>query len=153
MTDISGMRTLYDELQAQVRNLKSLGLDANNYGPMLVPVLMSKLPEEMKLIISREFNSEEIWDIAKILEKFKAEIQAREKVCFVVNGNTEGTSSEPYSGASFVQHGNNFGDKSKFERRSYDKHKQSTKNNNPRDSIDVGSTFCRQSHAMEINLK
>ena len=44
---------------------------------------MNKLPEEMKLIISIEFNSEEIWDISKILEKLKSEIQAREKVCFI----------------------------------------------------------------------
>ena len=108
MNDTVGMRAVYDELQAQVRNLKSLGLDANNYGPMLVPVLMSKLPEEMKLIISREFSNQEIWDISKILDKFKSEIQAREKVCFV-GGETEDrvNSFEPYSGSSFNIHGKN----------------------------------------------
>ena len=49
VNDTVGMRA-DDELQAQVRNLQSLSLDANHYVPMLVPVLMSKLPEEMKLI-------------------------------------------------------------------------------------------------------
>ena len=108
VNDTVGMRAVYDELQAQVRNLKSLGLDANNYGPMLVPVLMSKLPEEMKLIISREFSNQEIWDISKILDKFKSKIQAREKVCFVGGEREDRVNSfEPYSGSSFNIHGQN----------------------------------------------
>ena len=41
-------------------NLKSLRLDANIYGPMFVSVLMSQLPEEMKLIISHELSNQEI---------------------------------------------------------------------------------------------
>ena len=39
---------LLQTARAKVMNLKSLGLDANNYGETLVPGLMSKLPEEMK---------------------------------------------------------------------------------------------------------
>ena len=54
-----GMRTLYDELLAQVRNLESLGLNKENYGPMLLPVLMHKLPEEIGIAISREFDDDE----------------------------------------------------------------------------------------------
>ena len=64
---------------------------------------MNKLPEEMKLIISREFNSGEIWVISKVLEKLKSEIQAREKVCFI-SGESEklkDLSQQSYSGRSF----------------------------------------------------
>ena len=95
VNDTVGMRAVYDELQAQVRNLKSLGLDANNYGPK-------------KWINSREFGNQEIWDISKILDKFKSDIQAREKLCFV-GGETEDSvnSFEPYRGSSFNIHGQN----------------------------------------------
>ena len=34
VNDTFGMRAVYDELQALVRNLKSLGLDVNNHGTM-----------------------------------------------------------------------------------------------------------------------
>ena len=46
------------------------------YGPMLIPVLMSKLPDELKLILSREKE----WTFKNILEKLKIEVEAREKV-------------------------------------------------------------------------
>jgi hypothetical protein len=73
--------TVYDELPAQIRNVQRLSLDANNYEPMLVPVLMSKLPEEMKLIISREFNSQQIYGIfRKYLMNLKAKFKL-EKYC------------------------------------------------------------------------
>lgn len=54
VSDIKKIRKLFDQIESQVRSLKSLGLDAKNYGPMLIPVIMSKLPDEIKLIISRK---------------------------------------------------------------------------------------------------
>ena len=67
----------------------------------------------MLLIISQEFNDQEIWDIDRMLEKFKAEIQAREKigVILIVNGEKdkikESLSLEPFSRSSFYMHGYN----------------------------------------------
>lgn len=101
-----GMRKLYDERTSQVRNLENLGLNATNSGPILapMPVLMSKLPEQLKLIISREFCNEEIWDINKVLNKFKVEIQAREKVGFVASEHSRNSVEQPFSGAAFNVH-------------------------------------------------
>ena len=50
-----------------VRNLESLGLDNNNYRPMLLPILIHKLPEEIGIKISEEFNDADMWDITKVL--------------------------------------------------------------------------------------
>ena len=52
---VNELRKLYDEIETQVRSLNSLGLDEKNYGAMLVPVVMSKLPQQVKLIITRQF--------------------------------------------------------------------------------------------------
>ena len=49
---------------------------------------MKKLPEEMKLIISREFDKV-VWDIRVILEAFKREVQAREKLVLIKSSNSE----------------------------------------------------------------
>ena len=37
-------------------------MDPDNYGPMLIPVVMSKLPENLKLNITRKFG-QDLWDI------------------------------------------------------------------------------------------
>ena len=56
--NVKELRKLYDRIESQIRNLETLGLDQNQYGPMLTPVLISKLPSELRLIISR--NSEKL---------------------------------------------------------------------------------------------
>ena len=43
-TDIKELRGLYDTIATQIRSLNSIGLNEKNYGPMLIPVIMSKLP-------------------------------------------------------------------------------------------------------------
>ena len=76
---VNELRKLYDEIETQVRSLNSLGLDEKNYGAMLVPVVMSKLPQQVKLIITRQFGKTS-WDIKLILNALKIELEAREKV-------------------------------------------------------------------------
>ncbi|XP_057299451.1 uncharacterized protein LOC130630070 [Hydractinia symbiolongicarpus] len=73
------MRKLYDLIESQVRSLKALGFKAENYGPMLIPVVLSKLPNDIKLMISRKFD-EDIWDAEAVLKILRKEIMAREKL-------------------------------------------------------------------------
>ena len=77
--NLKGLRSLCDQVESQVRCLISLGHDLKSYGLMLIPVFMTKIPEELKLIISRKLEKD-IWDIEIILKTFKLEIEAREKV-------------------------------------------------------------------------
>ena len=73
------LHSLYDHVTAQVRSLQSIGLNASDYGPLLIPVLMSKLPHELKLLITRQFGKG-VWDVKIILESLKSEIETREKL-------------------------------------------------------------------------
>ena len=50
--NLKGMRSLCDQVESQVRCLNALGHDPKSYGLMLIPVFMSKIPEELKLIIN-----------------------------------------------------------------------------------------------------
>lgn len=79
-TDIKSTRRLYDTIESHIRSLQNLGVESKSYGSLLVPVIMSKIPEEMRLIVSRKFD-QNTWDIDGMLEAFKTELEARER-CF-----------------------------------------------------------------------
>ena len=50
---LKGLRHLYDLIESQVRGLQALGVPAESYGSLLLSVLMNKLPQELRLIVSR----------------------------------------------------------------------------------------------------
>ena len=56
-----------------------MGIDPDSYGPMLIPVIMPKLPENLKLTIPRQFG-QDIWNIKLMLEAFKNELTILEKL-------------------------------------------------------------------------
>ncbi len=67
-----------DKTEAAVRSLKSLNIKLEMYGVFLTPLLMTKIPEELRIIFSR--NSKGItWDLEEILKVFHQELQIREK--------------------------------------------------------------------------
>ena len=52
--NIKGLRHLYDLVESQVRGLQALGVPAELFGSLLSSVLMNKLPQDLRLIVSRE---------------------------------------------------------------------------------------------------
>ena len=52
------LRYLYDQMQVQIRGLESLGVTTESYGQLLIPIIMSKLPNEIRLQISRNTDEE-----------------------------------------------------------------------------------------------
>ena len=43
------LRLVYDKISANIRGLESLGVSSNQYGSLLIPVIMSKLPHEIRV--------------------------------------------------------------------------------------------------------
>ena len=54
LNDLRKLQQIYDTIESNVRGLQSLGIHADSYGNLLIPVTFSKLPEELRLIISRK---------------------------------------------------------------------------------------------------
>ena len=52
--NIKELRQLHDLIESQVRSLKSLGVSLSSYGSLLSSVVMRKLPQDWRLIITRE---------------------------------------------------------------------------------------------------
>ena len=76
--DLKELRQLFDAVESNVRGLKALGVSATSYGGLLSPILMSRLPSDLRLIISRELSSDE-WDVEVVMEIIQREIEARER--------------------------------------------------------------------------
>ena len=45
---------------------------------MLVPVMLNKLPQELRLVISRKFERD-LWDFDLFIQVFREELEARER--------------------------------------------------------------------------
>ena len=64
---VSQLRNLYDKINVQVRGLHALGISSEQYGALLIPVIMTRLPTEISLEVSRK-TEEDIWQFEKKLK-------------------------------------------------------------------------------------
>ena len=72
------LRQLHDTVESNVRSLKSLGVSRESYGGLLSPVLMKKLPQEFRLVITREMGDDD-WRLDQRLDIFKRGLGERER--------------------------------------------------------------------------
>ena len=77
ISDVKGIQAVLDSVEIQVRGLQSLGIDSAQYGALLIPIFMEKLPDELKLIVSRR--NKEDWELNSVLGAVKSEVEARER--------------------------------------------------------------------------
>ena len=73
----SQVRLVYDKISVNVRGLESLGVSSNQYGSLLIPVILSKLPHEIRVQIARN-TAREVWDMSELLEVIRQEVEALE---------------------------------------------------------------------------
>ena len=73
----SALRFVYDKISIHVRGLASLGVSADQYGSLLIPIIMDKLPSDMKLQVARKATGE-VWQIEELLKTIRIEVEARE---------------------------------------------------------------------------
>ena len=73
---LRNLRRLYDSVETHVRSLKSLGVDSKTYGTLLASVLLNKLPQELRLIVSRKTGDV---GLDQLLKEVEQEIDARER--------------------------------------------------------------------------
>ena len=75
--DLQNLRCLYDRTEATVRSLRGVGVSDESYGTILTPIIMAKVPSELRLILSRDLSDE--WDLSGLLDIFGKELALREK--------------------------------------------------------------------------
>eukprot|EP00795_Rhopilema_esculentum_P008904 gene8904-biopygen10482 len=96
---VKKMRELYDTIETHHRGLKALGVDETSYSNIVVPVLMDKVPEAVRLYMIRGSKNHQEWDMEEMLVAFREELEIREQHVSISmalgNGTVSGrTSSE-----------------------------------------------------------
>ena len=72
--DIIRLRKLFNKVENSMQKLRSLGVDSNNYGKLLVPFLNSKLTSDMRTLFPWKFSGN-VWDLDEMLEMFRCELK------------------------------------------------------------------------------
>ena len=100
--DIGALRLLYDRVEAIVRSLQGIGVQADTYGTFLTPIIMGKLPSDLRLILSRHLGEQ--WNLDSLLKEFGVELQLREKcVCWVLGKRSRVQLLERAAGTNILQ--------------------------------------------------
>ena len=66
---------LHDQITVHIRNLEAHKITTDQYGILLIPIVMVKLPEEIR--IAQEIESE-VWNINDLMKVVLSEVKARE---------------------------------------------------------------------------
>ena len=94
----SHLRSIYDKIYANIRGLESLGVNRDQYGSFLIPIIMSKLPSEVRLQIAR-VSVREVWEVEELMDVIKGEVEARE-----ISDNIKVTEKRPPDTSSIRKH-------------------------------------------------
>ena len=69
--EIDELRKLCDVIEVHIRNLQSFKISVQNYGPVLISIIVSKLPREVNLEVSRQMPGKGKWEIGQLMEAVK----------------------------------------------------------------------------------
>ena len=96
----ASLRYVYDQICVHSRGLASLGITSDQYGSLLIPVIMSKLPPEIRLQIARNSKAS-VWKIEELLHVIKIEVEAREASEMTMTKTSESKSAQPFGNSRF----------------------------------------------------
>ena len=88
------LRIIYDKIKINVRGLESLGVKAEQYGSFLIPVIISRLPAEVRLHVAR-VSTKDALEINELLKVIQAEVEAREMSDTMKIQEKKGTETTP----------------------------------------------------------
>jgi hypothetical protein len=55
--ELSSLQPFYDTMENHIRGLESLGKSHNNYGDLLVPIVLGKLPHQFRTNLALDHDS------------------------------------------------------------------------------------------------
>ena len=80
--NVAKLTSFYNAIESNIRSLMTMGLNPSHYGPLLIPVILERLPDSIKLIVTRKLgqNNRHISDFINCI---KEEVDARENCGFI----------------------------------------------------------------------
>ena len=85
------MRNFHDKVETHFRGLQSLAVDSETYSSIVVPVLLEKIPESVRLNMVRSTRKSHLdWEVMDLLDALKKELEVREMYAPIFKpGNSE----------------------------------------------------------------
>ena len=77
INQLTSLQLFYDTMENHVRGLESLGRSHESYGDLLVPIILGKLPHELRKNLAREHDNPE-WKFQELREAIVKEIRILE---------------------------------------------------------------------------
>jgi hypothetical protein len=77
--DVIKLRQMYDKVETHVRGLQALEVPTESYGSLLVPILMAKIPEDIRILLGRQIKEDKDWKLDELLRLLQEEIKNRER--------------------------------------------------------------------------
>ena len=65
-----------DKINVHIRGLSAMDVCSEQYGSLLIPIIMRKLPSEIMLCIARE-STDAVWKLEDLMGVVKVEVKAR----------------------------------------------------------------------------
>ena len=87
------LRKLYDRIEMHIRSLQTLDVKTEMYGSLLCPILVKKLPPNLKLNVNRRLLGEE-WNVDGIMKIVLEELESREWTEGVHRGESKAKGGE-----------------------------------------------------------
>ena len=94
--ELDKLQFLCDKIEGVVRSFQNLEISADMYGTFLTPILIFKIPEDLRVLLSRKLEKD-TWDLNEVITVFKEELILREKCVYiptVMAKTTDGKSGE-----------------------------------------------------------
>jgi len=76
--NLAKLKNILDQVNVHIRSLETMGIDGPTYGVMLTPVILSRLPADVRMEWAREGENRE-GDLEFLLQFLKQEIERRER--------------------------------------------------------------------------
>ena len=92
--NVGRLRELLDFIETHYRGLEAMGVDEDSYSTIVVPVLLDKIPEAVKLNMIRSTNCRQEWTLEEMLRAFGDEVEVREQHTSFFKSNSNSASTK-----------------------------------------------------------
>ena len=76
--ELKKSRLVFVKTESVIHSLQGIGITPEIYGTFLTPILMSKIPNDLRLILSRKLSDE--WDLTNLMKHFSEDLKLRESM-------------------------------------------------------------------------
>ncbi len=92
--NVGKLRELLENVETHYRGLDALKVDENSYSSIVVPIILDKIPETVRLNMIRGSKNQKEWNMKEMLQVLDQELDIREQHVSIFKGRLQGQGSQ-----------------------------------------------------------